>query len=385
MFNKKNLFLFFLVFTSILAKYGSEIFLDAGFNNYILIFGITSFFILCFWVLQQTAKIIEETTTVLSEKTKIASGVLQSFGTAFPDMILGVVAAITSLSFAKTDAVSAISYAVIAAATTFGSNIYNIGHAAWCVFRQNIANKTGKKTIMFPIVGLGGLVLPMSVHKNLPSHEEMDGAIDVLNSLSLLTSMTAIFMVLFGKINNLPSDLHGDYYQLVKPVGFLILALSIMVIIFFRKSKRVVNPEIDIIKSENYFRKRPIIHIWFALILSGVAILFSAEVMVHLIKIFTEITGLPVIIAGVLSGIIGCLGEMLVVHNFTVSSDGRIGDAITGVAMDNIVTIAGASIVAIMGGIFLGGNALILIFVIILCLNTVLIWQISKLKNYVKI
>jgi hypothetical protein len=42
----------------------------------------------------------------------------------------------------------------------------------------------------------------------------------------------------------------------------------------------------------------------------------------------------------------------------------------------------GAAIVAIMGGIFLGGNALILIFVIILALNTMLIWQISRLKNY---
>jgi hypothetical protein len=51
-------------------------------------------------------------------------------------------------------------------------------------------------------------------------------------------------------------------------------------------------------------------------------------------------------------------------------------------AMDNIVTTMGASIVAIMGGIFLGGNALILIFVLILTLNTTLIWQIAKLKNF---
>lgn len=385
MLNKKNLYLYLLVLLSLIAKYFSEIFLDSNFGNLILIIGIIIFFILCFWILQQTAKVIEETTTVLSEKTKIASGVLQSFGTAFPDMILGVVAAVTSLSFAKTDTVSAIGYAVIAASTTFGSNIYNIGHAAWCVFRQNLANRKNKKVSMFPFFRFGGFVLPMSAHKNLPNHDEMDGAIDVLNSLSLLTSITAIFMVLFGKINTLPSELNGDYYQLVKPVGVLILILSIIVIISFRKSKRVNNPELEIISSENYFRKKPIMHIWFALALSAIAILFSAEVMVHLIKIFSEITGMPIIIAGVLSGIIGCLGEMLVVHDFTVSSDGRIGDAITGVAMDNIVTIAGASIVAIMGGIFLGGNALILIFVIILCLNTVLIWQISKLKNYVKI
>jgi len=77
-----------------------------------------------------------------------------------------------------------------------------------------------------------------------------------------------------------------------------------------------------------------------------------------------------------------CLGEIIVVHNFSVNPSGRIGDAIVGVAMDNIVTITGASIVAIMGGIFLGGRWLIMNFVLILCLNTVLIWQISDLKNF---
>ncbi|MBP9818221.1 hypothetical protein KBC75_05775 [Candidatus Shapirobacteria bacterium] len=39
-------------------------------------------------------------------------------------------------------------------------------------------------------------------------------------------------------------------------------------------------------------------------------------------------------------------------------------------------------IVAMMGGIFLGGNALILIFVLILMLNSLLMWQIAKLKNW---
>jgi hypothetical protein len=49
----------------------------------------------------------------------------------------------------------------------------------------------------------------------------------------------------------------------------------------------------------------------------------------------------------------------------------------------SLLTVSlGAAIVALMGGIFFGGNALIIIFVIILSLNTVLIWQISKLKNY---
>jgi mannose/fructose/N-acetylgalactosamine-specific phosphotransferase system component IID len=73
---------------------------------------------------------------------------------------------------------------------------------------------------------------------------------------------------------------------------------------------------------------------------------------------------------------------MLVIHNYTIHPKGRIGDALVGVAMDNIVTTLGASIVALMGGIFLGGNALILIFVIILTLNSVLLWQISRLKNF---
>ncbi len=49
--------------------------------------------------------------------------------------------------------------------------------------------------------------------------------------------------------------------------------------------------------------------------------------------------------------------------------------------MDNIVTIMGAAIVAIMGGIFFGSNSLILIFIIILTANALLIEQISKLKN----
>lgn len=65
---------------------------------------------------------------------------------------------------------------------------------------------------------------------------------------------------------------------------------------------------------------------------------------------------------------------------FASSSPWRSG-AVVGVAMDNIVTTLGAAIVAMIGGIFLGSNALILIFVIILAANTLLIEQISRLKN----
>jgi hypothetical protein len=104
--------------------------------------------------------------------------------------------------------------------------------------------------------------------------------------------------------------------------------------------------------------------------------------MVRAVEALCQITGLPFVVAGVLAGIIGCLGEMIVIHNFSVNPNGRIGDAVVGVSMDNIVTIVGAAIVAVMGGIFLGGNALILIFVIILTINSTLVWQMSKLKNF---
>src|SRR3989344_8563635 len=69
-----------------------------------------------FFVLNGTAKIIEETTSVLSHRTKLAGGMLQSIGTAFPDMVLGIVAAIISLRLGRTDYSAAVNYAIIAAA-----------------------------------------------------------------------------------------------------------------------------------------------------------------------------------------------------------------------------------------------------------------------------
>jgi len=73
-----------------------------------------------FFLLRSSAKIIEETTEVLSERTQLAGGLLQSLGTAFPDMILGIVAALVSVSLRSTDYSRAINYAIIAASTTFG-------------------------------------------------------------------------------------------------------------------------------------------------------------------------------------------------------------------------------------------------------------------------
>ena len=134
----------------------------------------------------------------------------------------------------------------------------------------------------------------------------------------------------------------------------------------------------------NAFFKFKAIEMWLVLIVAGVIILFTAESMVEAVVVFSEITHIPAVISGLIVGIIGCLGEMMVIHNYTVNPKGRIGDAVVGVAMDNIVTLLGASVIAIIGGIFLGGSALIAIFIVVLCLNTILIWQVSKLKdNYI--
>lgn len=335
-----------------------------------------------FFVLKGVAQIIEETTEILSERTKIASGLLQSLGTAFPDMVLGIVAAIISLSLVKTDYTLAINFAIIAAATTFGSNIYNIAHAVWCVFRQNLANKKGKNVLMFPFTKAFGTVIPMKDHKTKPSLLEIDTSVDILNVLTILTAVVAICMVIFGQVANPPENTKGDLYQLIKPVGYVVLILCIFAMYFFRKTKRehILGKEVE--KEEKYYSKKATWVILLTLFISGIAILFTAESMVKAVQSFCAITGTPFVVAGVLAGVIGCIGEMIVVHNFTVNPKGRIGDALVGVAMDNIVTTMGASIVAVMGGIFLGGNALILIFVIILALNSVLIWQISKLKSY---
>src|SRR3989339_1773137 len=101
------------------------------------------------YIFQGTANVIEETTDVLKDRTSLAGGFLQAFGTAFPDMIIGVMAAVLSLQVRDIDPVRAINLAIVAASATFGSNIYNIIHAVWCVYRQNLANTLNKAVLMF--------------------------------------------------------------------------------------------------------------------------------------------------------------------------------------------------------------------------------------------
>jgi hypothetical protein len=377
--SSRTFYIILLVLAALILNFGLIRLLDENLSQTvrltgtILILGIGSVF-----VLRGCADIIEETTDILSKKTKLAGGLLQSIGTAFPDMALGIVAALISLELRQTDYPAAVSFAIIAAATTFGSNIYNIAYSTWCIFRQNTANKLNQKVSMFPFLKRAGNLKPLTEHIVKPTLPELDVAIDVLTSLTVITGVVAISMVL----TNSPVGTSGDLYQLVRPVGIFIFLMSVAIIYRFRKTRRTVATSEEKIEEKKYYTDKPNLTIFIHLLFSGVAILFAATAMVHSVQVFSEITHLPVVIAGVLAGVIGCLGEIIVIHNYSVNPNGRIADALVGVAMDNIVTTIGASVVAIMGGIFLGGNALILIFVIILTLNTVLIWQISRLKNF---
>lgn len=343
---------------------------------------IVILFVGAFFLLRSSAKIIEETTEVLSERTKLAGGLLQSLGTAFPDMILGIVAALVSVSLRSTDYTRAINYAIIAASTTFGSNIYNIAHASWCMYRQNMANRVNATILMFPRFAGGGKVVPFTKHAVKPHLSELDTAIQILIALTLLTSAVAISMVLFGKVKGGEFSFTEDLYQLIRPIGFVIFLFSGLILYLFRKTHRKESAIHDIAEAEQYYRKKGTWTILFHLLLSGIIILFTAESMIRAIEALSHIAHISPVVAGTLAGLIGCLGEMLVIHNYTVNPKGRIGDALIGVGMDNIVTTAGAAIVAMMGGIFLGGSSLIVIFVLILGINTILIGQVSQMKNY---
>jgi len=325
-------------------------------------------------IIYQVADYIEDITSILKDKTGLAGGLLQAVGTAFPDMALGITAAIASLSYAGTNQLLAIQYAIVAASATFGSNIYNIAHATWCIFRQNQANEKNKNLKMFPWVG-GGTVQPLQNHHIKPKTIEINTAISVLASLTVLTTIVVLSMVFFGKITP-PAGIEGDLYQLKWFIGIVMVMLIIATLYLSRKNYGSHQDD-----ETNVFTNSRSIVLWIVLIVCGVIILFTAQAMVEAVVKFSEITHIPAVISGLLVGIIGCLGEMLVIHNYTVNPKGRIGDAVVGVAMDNIVTLLGASVIAIIGGIFLGGSSLIAIFVVILCLNTVLVWQVSKLKD----
>ena len=360
--------------SGILLKFGLGIFLQDSYP--LLIRLVIALIILIFgaiYPLTKSAELIEAVTDILSKKTGLAAGLLQSLGTAFPDMILGVTAAIISLSLIKNDPERAISFALIAAATTFGSNIYNIGHAAWCVYRQNRADILNKNILMFPYMNKLGILKPLRIHRRLPHIKEIDAAIRLLTILSILTASVALTMVAFGHVSE-------TLFQLIRPAGIVLLIVTSYILYAFRQKSGHV-AEAKEAESNSPLSKLPIYFTWTSLIIAGMTIAFSAESMVKALEVISVIAGIPYVISGAMAGLIGCLGEMLVIHNYSIHQNGRLGDAIIGVAMDNIVTIMGASIVAIIGGIFLGGTSLIVLFILILTLNSVLIEQISILKT----
>jgi len=366
----------FLLFLSVGLRF-YIIKLLASENRLFVFLIILTIFSIGIYLIPQTARIIGETTGVLKNRTGLAGGFLQSLGTAFPDMVIGVVAAILSLQVIGQDYLKAINLAIIAASTTFGSNIYNILHAAWCIYRQNKADKLNRQVFMFPYIKNSGLVTPLAQHKLKPLIKEIDASLTILTFLSLLTASVALNMVIFGKVNQVPQGIKGDLYQLTKSIGFIILALSLAIIFIFRKSHHEKFED-----ENNGYNNFSNFRLWSLVGISGIIILFSAESIIEAVSKFSEITHFPYVLAGVITALIGCLGEMVVIHDFTVHPKGRITDALIGIAMDNIVTTMGAAFIAILGGIFLGSDALIIIFVMILFSNTLLMGQISQLKNF---
>jgi len=355
-------------------RFGLFTYLD-NLTTFISVLSIITTLALGIYVIMLIAGIIEETTAVLRERTGLAGGLIQAVGTALPDMIVGITAALMSIQALATNYALAINYAIIAASATFGSNIYNMGFAAYCVMRQNTANQKHKEIRFFPLLG-GGRVKPMDDHEHKPNLMEVNTSIRIIASLSVLTAMVALLMVLFGKAQ-VPAGFSGELYGLKPIIGLVILVAAASLLIHFRKNHGEEPGTID-----NPFTNYRTIVIWVFLALCAGSIFLTAETMVEAVNHASILLNIPVVIGGTLAGLIGCLAEMIVVYKFTINPTGRIGDAVVGVAMDNIITIIGASVVSVLGGIFLGGNSLIIIFVLILTVNMMLVWQISELKDF---
>jgi Ca2+/Na+ antiporter len=352
-------------------------------DNQVAVWGIIILLmIIGVYLIMQTAGVIEKTTGVLKDRTGIAGGLLQALGTAFPDMVIGVVSAILSLQAASTDMTRSINLAIIAASTTFGSNIYNILHAAWCVHRQNLADKLNKQVKMFPGLTWGGMLKPLNTHKLKPAMVEINAAMEILVYLAFLTLIVAMGMVLFGRVSdgNILNLFNSDLYALSKPIAAIVLIISVAIIYIFRKAHAKNEKEGE----ENYYFNKSQLRIWFDLLISGFIILLAAESLVESIAKFSEMSGIPYVITGIATALVGCLGEMIVIHNFSIHPKGRLADAITGVVMDNVVTIIGACLIAILGGIFLGSDALIIIFVLVMFSKILLMHEVAELKDNLK-
>jgi Ca2+/Na+ antiporter len=226
------------------------------------------------------------------------------------------------------------------------------------------------------------MLKPLSTHKLKPATIEINAAMEILVYLAFLTLVVASGMVLFGRVSDdtILNLFNTDLYQLSKPIAAIVLILSIVIIYVFRKAHAKEEKEGE----ENYYFHKSQLRIWFDLLMSGFIILLAAESLVESIAKLSELTGIPYVATGIATALVGCLGEMIVIHNFSINPKGRLADALTGVAMDNVVTIIGASLIAILGGIFLGSDALIIIFVLVMFSKILLMHEVAELKDNLK-
>jgi len=324
----------------------------------------------------KTAPSIGLAAQALKGRTRLAPGLLQAVGTAVPDMVIGVLAAILSLKVLQSDPAKSIHLAMIAGSTTLASNIYNIAYAAWCLWRQNTADRLGRHVLMIPGWKNTGVLTPMSVKHRKPSKAEIDAGISLLTALSVVTALCALSLVIAGKNTGASVELSVDIYRLGRWPAVIILVLCAYLLFAFRKAHgpSLSQTDSERVKIANW-------KVWLSLLAGGCVLVFSAQAVIAAILESATRASIPVTVAGSVAALIGCLGEMAVIHDFSVHPHGNVMDAVTGVAMDNFVTLIGACSIALLGGIYLGGAEAILIFVCILMANTLLIFQTSRLGN----
>ncbi len=326
----------------------------------------------------KTSKIIGAVSQSLKYQTGIAAGVLQAIGTALPDMAIGILAAILSVSEVSGDYYRSVQYGIVAGSTTLGSNIYNILFASWCVWRQDKSNRLKREVLMFPPIKKWGKLTPLSQQELRPSLKEISSSLTLLLILSAITAFVAISVVFSGTIENSSELFQQDIYKFNKGMALFILMACLFFIYEFRKAQLRGNGK-DKIDQEgtgsSMFRN------WFSLLVATVILFVSAYMVIEAITRISELTNIPIEVLGMATALVGCLGEMIVIYDFSVHQSGTIIDAITGVTMDNFLTIIGTCFIALIGGIYLGSSAAIIIFIFIMLANTVLIVQTAKLRD----
>ncbi len=326
----------------------------------------------------KTAKTIGAVSQSLKYQTGIAAGVLQAIGTALPDMAIGILAAILSVREASGDYYRSIQYGMVAGSTTLGSNIYNILFASWCVWRQDKSDRVKREVLMFPLIKKWGRLTPLSQQELKPTLREISSSLTLLLILSAITALVAISVVFSGIIESSPELFQQDIYKFDKGMALFILMACLFLIYEFRKAQSSSN-----VKEKTNLEDtgNSVIRNWFFLLVATFILFISAYMVIEAITRISELTNIPIEVLGMATALVGCLGEMTVIYDFSIHQSGTIIDAITGVTMDNFFTIVGTCLIALIGGIYLGSSTAIIIFICIMLANTVLIVQTAKLKD----